>query len=490
MLRAATLGFLALAGCAGPAPPAPPPADEPVDLAIVGGAVLNPDGTSIEDAIVTIDDGTIVSVEPRSTRGHRRAKRTIDATGRHVMPGLVDAHVHLGLGGIAPRTSSTVVDTLALFVYHGVTTVFVVGGSGAGDEDATITRRAAAADRANAPAILSTGAQLTVAGSHPVATIFRSALPPTADPEAFDWRPFGVEMVATPDEARQAVRRKAAAGFDGIKVVVETGPAPFGNEHPLLGGAVLAAAASAAREARLGLFVHATDATEIAAAMDAGARAIMHAPAEEPFPDDALVARMAREGTHVVSTLAAFDGFFRYLDEPERLADPFLRAGVAEATVASLAHPGFQAGHATTADAMREAMPRIRQTIGRMFRAGIPIVAGTDTNNPYAFPGHAMHRELELLTESGLDARDALAAATVAPAAMLQRPGLGAIGPGAPADVLVLDGDPREDIRNTRRIAAVISGGRVVDRADIRRRLGLADDRRGAADGASTPDLR
>jgi imidazolonepropionase-like amidohydrolase len=107
-----------------------------------------------------------------------------------------------------------------------------------------------------------------------------------------------------------------------------------------------------------------------------------------------------------------------------------------------------------------------------MQKAGVKILAGTDTPNPYVFPGSSLHDELELLVKAGLTLLQALQAATLRPAeylGMAER--LGAIAPGKLADLVLLSGDPLADIANTRRIEAVIQNGRLRQKSDLQRML-------------------
>ncbi len=105
------------------------------------------------------------------------------------------------------------------------------------------------------------------------------------------------------------------------------------------------------------------------------------------------------------------------------------------------------------------------QMIKRMDEAGVPIGAGTDTPILYAVPGYSLHNELEILVAAGLSEQTALAAATLRPAQFFgldER--MGAVRKGMRADLVLLDANPLEDIRNTRQIHAVISRGRIVHR--------------------------
>ena len=100
----------------------------------------------------------------------------------------------------------------------------------------------------------------------------------------------------------------------------------------------------------------------------------------------------------------------------------------------------------------------------------MPLLAGTDTPEPFVPPGFSLHQELEMLVESGLSPAAALAAATINNArALNQQDRLGTVAPGKLADLVILNADPTLDIRNTRQIDAVVRGGLLCDPATILR---------------------
>ncbi len=110
-----------------------------------------------------------------------------------------------------------------------------------------------------------------------------------------------------------------------------------------------------------------------------------------------------------------------------------------------------------------------------MNRAGVRFLAGTDTGNPYCFPGFSLHDELALLVEAGLTPLEALQAATVNAAEFLGvKETLGTIEKGKSADLVLLDANPLEDIRNTQKINAVILNGRLFDRQALDQMLDRA----------------
>ena len=121
-----------------------------------------------------------------------------------------------------------------------------------------------------------------------------------------------------------------------------------------------------------------------------------------------------------------------------------------------------------------------KQMVGMMFRAGVPLLAGTDAMNPYCMPGFSLHDELVLLVESGLPPLAALQAATLRPAEFLGRSEeLGGIAPGKRADLVLLSADPLADIHNTTRIQAMWLRGKYLDRAALDQLLADAKHRQG-----------
>jgi imidazolonepropionase-like amidohydrolase len=108
------------------------------------------------------------------------------------------------------------------------------------------------------------------------------------------------------------------------------------------------------------------------------------------------------------------------------------------------------------------------ELLGAMHRAGVPILAGTDALNPYAFPGFSLHDELALLVQAGLKPMEALQTATLNAARVMDREkDLGTIEPGKLADLVLLDANPLEDISHTRKIHAVVFGGRVFPKGEL-----------------------
>src|SRR5204862_551802 len=105
---------------------------------------------------------------------------------------------------------------------------------------------------------------------------------------------------------------------------------------------------------------------------------------------------------------------------------------------------------------------------GMMHRSGVEFLAGTDTPNPFCFPGFSLHDELALLVQAGLSPMEALKAATINSARFFgMEKSLGTIEPGKLADLVLLDANPLQDIRNTQKIDAVVVNGRLLDRKEL-----------------------
>jgi imidazolonepropionase-like amidohydrolase len=113
--------------------------------------------------------------------------------------------------------------------------------------------------------------------------------------------------------------------------------------------------------------------------------------------------------------------------------------------------------------------------VAQMQQAGVKILAGTDSPAPYVFPGFALHEELAMLVEAGLTPMEALETATSGAAKFLGQDEVsGTIAPGKYADLLLLDANPLDNIRNTEKIRAVVLRGKLLDRGSMDQMLDSA----------------
>jgi imidazolonepropionase-like amidohydrolase len=186
----------------------------------------------------------------------------------------------------------------------------------------------------------------------------------------------------------------------------------------------------------------------------------------------ALFAHFLKNGTWQCPTLTV-NRAFAYLDDPNLAGDPRLRYMPEAIRQSWDPKNDFRSREVTPEDyATRKAtFARQLQIVGAMRRAGVDILAGTDVLNPYCFPGFSLHDELALLVQAGLPPLDALRAATTNPARFLGTSEFGGVEEGRIADLVVLDANPLEDIHNTRRINAVIFDGKYYPRRALDRML-------------------
>ncbi len=423
-------------------------------IVLSGAAVYLGEGRTLDDALLVIDGDRIVGLSPRP--GGRialpRDATVIDLDGRTVVPGLIELHAHLAADGCfaEPMTEPRLRRQLRAYLHHGVTTVVDLGSSVWLSEE----RRRAREEEWDSPEILLAGPMITAPGGHPAAAEGRHG--------------GAARRVSDSEEARLAVGEIADRGGDLVKAVLEAGG--FGGlpVSPSLGSAELQAIADEAHARGLRLFVHVSSAAEAMLAIDAGADVLAHLPIREPMSEE-LAASLRDAKIPVISTLSEVEGVFRLLDEPAWI-DRMEAKGVVDADVAAACRgPEVVSRAAQTpfTDYARAQFEVARRNVATLEAAGAEVVAGTDAGSLYVFHGAGVHRELELLVESGLSPDEALDAATLHAAAALGREDLGAIRPGRRADLLVVEGNVNESLAPLSRIEIVVRAGRLYRRDDL-----------------------
>jgi imidazolonepropionase-like amidohydrolase len=188
----------------------------------------------------------------------------------------------------------------------------------------------------------------------------------------------------------------------------------------------------------------------------------------DPKKAEALFARMKEKGTNLVPTFTVLRAMSS-LRDPKFLADDRLQ--FLPESYAKMWDPKNDPRFAHRTDEhdaqSRRSTRKLMELAAAANRAGVRILAGTDVPNPFCFPGFSLHDELGLLVEAGLTPMEALQAATRNPAEMTGETSVGTVEAGKLADLVLLDADPLADIGNTRKIHAVVLGGRIFSRADL-----------------------
>jgi len=186
----------------------------------------------------------------------------------------------------------------------------------------------------------------------------------------------------------------------------------------------------------------------------------------------ALFARFVKNGTWMCPTLSvlravAFSSDADFRSDPRiKYIPDFLKQQFWEDAYGWKEHtPEFNAQ-------AKRVFQKQLEVVGMMNRAGVRFIAGTDTPNPYVFPGFSLHDELALLVQAGLTPAEALRTATINPAKYFDmEKSLGSVDKGKMADLVLLDANPLTDINNTRKIVAVISGGRYLPKETLQKML-------------------
>jgi imidazolonepropionase-like amidohydrolase len=376
-------------------------------------------------------------------------------TGRWIIPGLIDAHVHLTqAAGWAP----------ARYLAWGVTTVRDMHGP---LNSVISVRRRSNTGTTGSPRLYAAGAMI-------------DGLPTTYSDA------IGVNGE---NDARKAVDRLVSAGVDFIKIYTHVDPpllrAILDEAHTFnVAVAAHLGMTDAMTAARSGItsIEHMTGVPE---AVSRERSSLLASHYRGFFPgwtsferswadlDSAaltqLAGRLAQERVTLVPTLILHEALSR-LGDPAMLRDPAL-ADVPEAARQEWDVPGMitRAGWDQADFAAFQRSRPTQNLFVRVFAAaGGRIVTGTDSPNQLLVPGYSEHRELELLVAAGMSPREALRAATRNAAVLLGADSLGLLAPGKVADLLVLTKDPLVDIRNTRAIEAVMSRGHILDTDSIR----------------------
>jgi len=424
-------------------------------LDVATGSLSAPAGVLIEgEWIARIDAAGSLIAPARS--------RIVDGGGATLLPGLIDTHGHIYANpaptwDLAPPTPER---NLESYLYCGVTTV-MDPSDGSGD---TFSRRdRIAAGELLGPRAFVSGHALTASGGHPIAMIRVAA------PRWLRWylEPRTARQVSSPEDAREAVASLAQSGADFIKIVIDDLPpgAPTFDEG--IAREIVAAAAS--RGLRTVAHIGSTEEARIAAR--AGAAAWVHGVYTERIPDEAI-AELADFGIPMVATLYVFESYATLL-EAKRVATPLERQTAPAELLASFNQipedsnllPHFEGWLSV----LRANRAHARDNVRRLRAAGVTILAGSDTQ-PGVFPGPGLHRELSLLTEAGLSNGDAIRAATLDPARFLTQkddPEFGSVAVGKRADLLLVDGDPLEDLAVLSRIRHVVLGGVLLERSRL-----------------------
>lgn len=409
----------------------------PGPIAIKNVTIIDIDnGSTQSDTTVLVRDGRIAGIESANDV-LPDAVQEMDGRGKFLIPGLWDMHVHL---------SWATASSLPVLVANGVTSVRDCG-SDLFDIDDWRTKITAG---------LLVGPRIIRAG-------------PILNGQSFNRYQL---VTGNPDQARGIVRALKHVGVDFIKVhrrVPRDSYFAIIDEAKNLGLTVVGHIPMTVKPEEASdsgqLIEH--EETLFEGTFSAGLTAAQLPDAIHQFLEsgaaDTLFARFIKNHTPVTSTLSAWQYMIEHPDT-SWTSDPGMRY------VARSVKDAFKKVTPFSAEELpvvKRTFAEYREVTRRMNRLGVMLLAGTDLAGP-RIPGFTLHEELAALVDAGLTPLQALRAATLNPAKILKKEtDFGGVTAGKLADLVLLDANPLDDIRNTRRIAAVVIGGRLLRRTDL-----------------------
>jgi imidazolonepropionase-like amidohydrolase len=438
-------------------------------LAIIGGTIIDGrGGPPIPDSTLVIEGATIKAIGPAARIDIPAGARVIRADGKFVLPGLIDAHMHIGGsgGGSAdPRefTPEAAANNFKSYLIFGVTTVFDIAGNPFLDQQ----KSALAAGQIVGPRLFGTKYGITAPGSHPMGLLREYRLTNllgSVYPE-----------IDNVEAARDVVRKIAADKTDGLKVFHSRaefpGTARVDADKEKLRLNVLKALVEEAHANGLRVFAHIAFPSEAREAVEAGVDVLAHSISLSETGTEEVFQSMAARGSIYIPTLAQFEAIYALMERPFLLEE--LRGKVWDVVLDSMTMPNSvvraRLGMAGLISHARRSLDISSANLRRAVRAGVKVAMGTDSGNAGTMHGATAPRELELMVAAGMTPMDAIVSATAhaAEAIGLARE-LGTLEPGKLADAIVVDGDVLRDISAIRKIELVVSRGRAIAPGEIK----------------------
>jgi imidazolonepropionase-like amidohydrolase len=396
---------------------------QPTNSFVIRNARVFTGSRIIPNADVWVENGMIKAVGEKLKV--QASVPVIDGSGKTLLPGLIDAHVHAYGNALKEALVFGVTTELDMFTdYHFA---------------AHIRKDQADGKDLDMADLRSAGTLVTAPHGH--GTEYGMAIP----------------TISSPQEAQAFVDARIAEGSDYIKIIYDDGKA-YGMNIPTISKETMAAVVTAAHKrgklavAHIGSLQGAKDA--IAAGVDGLAHLFVDLP-----PDREFLTLAAQHHVFVVPTLSVLASISGVASGKPLAHDPHLEPYLSSMSISNLEHtfPGKSGSLKNPEEAVRQ-----------LEAQHTPILAGTDSPNPGTAHGVSMHGELQLLVESGLTPVQALASATSVPAAVFHLDDRGQIAPGKRADLLLVDGDPSAQISDINNIVAVWKLGMKDDREAYR----------------------
>ena len=394
-------------------------------VALVGARVIDGTGTApLTNATVLVTNGRIERIGPSGALKVPEGAARIDAAGKTIIPGLVNAHGHLGYGDSKLPVYDQIIQQLQLYSKFGVTTVYALGDDG-------VQSVRVSEENNNGPL---TRARLFASGARATAV--------------------------TAEEARKTIADRHALRVNIIKTGIGEG-----NTGADMQPEVYTALIDEAHKRKLRVAAHLVTLAQAKGLVNAGLDVIAHSIRDQDV-DPAFIAELKRRNIGYIPTLTRDLSVFQYESTPDYINDPFFLRGMPlyAAQIARVKDPTLHAkiqASPGTAVAKRQLEQGMRN-LKLLSDGGVMIAMGTDSGTGVGrWQGYFEQVEMELMVKAGLTPMQALVASTGNAAKVMGLDKeLGTLQPGKRADFVVLSADPLADIRNTRSIDSVWIDGR------------------------------
>lgn len=437
-------------------------------LLIQNGRVFVGDGRVLESASILIKGGKIAEIyEGNAPEAKTLKADVLEAAGKTVLPGLTDVHVHLGASGgfVEDWTKfdqkKQIERELRAYLFCGVTSVRSAGDA---VEDTLKQRKVFGSGEKLGTELFLCGPLFTTEGGH--GTEYGKFLP-----EAMRAN-FIAQFVRTPkspEEARRQVDALADQKVDAIKGVLEAGVPGYAFNRMDVN--ILRAVTEEAHAKKLPVAVHTGNARDVDDAVALPADSIEHGSFLDEI-SDATIAGMKAKGIAYDPTLSVVEGFTSFARSDMSLLK---RSLVQQVTKKELLDGTQQAASKPDLDKLREGLKHYPMSLEvggknllKAWRAGVSLVTGSDAGNFLVLHGPTVQREIELWVAAGIPVEVALQAATLNSAKLLRADSrIGTVEKGKEATLLIVDGNPLQDVHALSAVSAVFMKGERVNRSQL-----------------------
>lgn len=442
------ISILFLAGCTSEQ-------SDQFDLVISNVNLIDGTGRPLQAGVsIGIQEGKIVAIDT-AYLGHKENR--IDGTGKFLIPGLFDGHVHTGnFKRDFPR-----------FIHYGVTSIFITGGSQCTNDYYILMRKQGNQDTIPAPIVFHTSQHFSMEGRHPSKTYSNN-----------NWRD-GKSIFYLKDtlQIQHLVQEVSKYPIVGIKLTIEDGPAPpFVERIPQ---SFIDKTVKEASKYGLEVFAHVSDNIELEMAINGGVQNLVHFTGVNIDPKDSIQMKLLKSflirDPSWVTTLM-IDKSFLYPLHPEWFESESMISAYKESIHelnpslikrAEIYISILMEEYGLTDNSLEAFMIPQVEDIRFLNGMGFNMVLGTDTGNDFNFPGYSLHEEMQLLELGGMEQLDIIKMGTLNAAKMMNaQDSLGSIEVGKIANFVLLDKNPLEDIGNTLSINSVIKRGVIQERID------------------------